>query len=110
LPEQLLNGFPRIVNLELSQKMFRNPHLPRLGFLTDDNLLDQYLSMPRKEREERFISTAQAAALTGLSVRTIQFWIETGSIQAIIIGRKYRVNVDSLRRYLTEQNDQVNNT
>lgn len=73
--------------------------------LTEEDLLEQYLSFPRKVREERFISTARAAELAGLSVRTIQFWIEIGFVQAITIGRKYRVDVDSLRRHLREQNE-----
>ncbi len=73
--------------------------------LTEDELLEQYLSSPRKLREERFISTALAAEIAGLSVRTIQFWIEIGFVQAIAVGRKYRVEVNSLRQHLREQNE-----
>jgi excisionase family DNA binding protein len=70
---------------------------------TDEELLELYLTLPRKKREERFISTAQTAELTGLSVRTIQFWIESGLVRAVSVGKKYRVDTDSLREYLSWQ-------
>lgn len=68
--------------------------------LVAEELLDLYLSLPKKQREERFTDTTQAAEITGLSVRTIQFWIESGAVQAISVGRKYRVDLNSLREYL----------
>lgn len=71
--------------------------------LTEEELLDLYLSLPPKRREERFVDTAHAAQLTGLSVRTIQFWVESGVIQAIVIGRKYRVDLNSLKKHLKNQ-------
>ena len=69
----------------------------------EDQLLDLYLSLPVRERDQRFVCTKCAAESTGLSVRTIQFWIECGYVQAIFIGRKYRVDLDSLREYLKQQ-------
>ena len=68
-----------------------------------EELLELYLSLPRKQREERFIDTARAAEVAGLSLRTIQFWIETGSVQAVMVGRKYRVDLNSMREYLRGQ-------
>ena len=70
---------------------------------SDSDLLELYLSLPSDKRDERFINTARAAQLTGLSVRTIQFWIETEVIQAIVIGNKYQVDLDSLRSHLKRQ-------
>jgi|GEM_PF-6191410 len=67
------------------------------------DLLELYLSLSGKQRELRFTDTARAAQVTGVSVRTIQFWIESGMIQAIVIGRKYQVDLDSLRAYLKRQ-------
>jgi excisionase family DNA binding protein len=69
----------------------------------EDNLLDLYLSLTCKERDARFVCTMRAAEISGLSVRTIQFWIECGYVQALFIGRKYRVDLDSLRQYLRAQ-------
>jgi excisionase family DNA binding protein len=70
---------------------------------TDAELLNLYLSSPPAHREKMFITTAQAAEITGVSMRTIQFWIESGDIRAIVIGRKYRILVQSLRGHLERQ-------
>lgn len=69
---------------------------------TDDNrdLLEMYLTLPHKQRELRFADTASAAKITGLTQRTIQLWIEFGAIRAIPIGRKYKIDLESLRAYL----------
>jgi excisionase family DNA binding protein len=71
--------------------------------LTDAELLSLYLSLPPASREKAFINTAQAAEITGLSMRTIQLWIESGAVRAIAIGRKYKVVLDSLRAHLESQ-------
>lgn len=71
--------------------------------MTDEELLELYLSLPKPEREARFVSTAHTAELAGLSVRTIQLWIESGALRAVPVGKKYRVDVFSLREYLTLQ-------
>ena len=65
-----------------------------------DDLLDVYLSLPHKQREQRFADTASAARITGLTQRTIQLWIEFGAIRAIPIGRKYKIDLESLKAYL----------
>lgn len=70
---------------------------------TDTELLNLYLSSPPAHREKMFISTAQAAEITGVSMRTIQLWIESGAVRAIVIGRRYRILVQSLRGYLERQ-------
>ena len=69
------------------------------------DLLNLYLSLPKKQREQRFMDTAHAAAITGLSIRTIQLWIERGVVQAVPVGKKYQVELSSLRDYLTRQVD-----
>ena len=71
--------------------------------LTSAELLSLYLSLPPASREKAFINTAQAAEITGLSMRTIQLWIESGAVRAIVIGRKYKVVLESLRAHLEEQ-------
>ena len=65
-----------------------------------DDLLDMYLNLPHKQREQRFADTASAARITGLTQRTIQLWIEFGAIRAIPIGRKYKIDHESLKAYL----------
>jgi excisionase family DNA binding protein len=71
--------------------------------LTDEDLLDLYLSLPGHQREQRFVCTRRAAEITGLSVRTIQFWIETGAIRAIVVGKNYRADLHSVREHLKRQ-------
>ena len=70
---------------------------------TDAELLSLYLSSPPDLREKTFITTAQAAEITGVSMRTIQLWIESGAVRAIVIGRKYRILVQSLRGHLERE-------
>jgi excisionase family DNA binding protein len=68
-----------------------------------EKLLELYLALPVRKRQEEFAGTAQVAEMTCLSQRTIQFWIETGAIQAISVGKKYQVYLSSLREYLKTQ-------
>ena len=75
----------------------------RLANLTDAELLSLYLSLPPLSREKIFVNTAQAAKITGVSMRTIQLWIECGTVRAIIVGRKYRILLESLRVHLESQ-------
>ena len=70
------------------------------NILPDEDLLSQYLSLPKLQREERFISTSRAADITGLSIRTIQFWAESGYVRSFNIGKKYRIERLSLVEHL----------
>ena len=76
--------------------------------LTDAELLHLYLSLPTASREKEFINTAQAAEITGLSIRTIQLWIESGAVRAIAIGRKYQIVLESLKAHLEVQISKCN--
>lgn len=76
-----------------------------LGNISDEQLLELYLSMSSKQRNEKFSNTAQAAELAGISQRTIQFWIEIGVIRAVPIGKKYQVDLSSLKEYLKSRID-----
>lgn len=67
---------------------------------TGEDLLNLFLSLPPKQRLHRFADTARAAEITGLTQRTIQMWIEFGSIRAVHVGRKYQIDLDSLKSYL----------
>lgn len=69
-------------------------------FFDNKDLLEIYLTLPHKQREQRFVDTSAAAVLTGLTQRTIQLWIEFGVIRAIPIGRKYKIDTESLIAYL----------
>jgi excisionase family DNA binding protein len=43
-----------------------------------------------------FPGTTRAAKLVGIPRRTIQFWVEIGKVEAISVGRKYKVHFESL--------------
>lgn len=75
----------------------------RMTNLTDAELLSLFLSLPPGPREKTFINTSHAAEITGVSMRTIQLWIESGAVRAIVIGRKYRIVLESLRAHLESQ-------
>ncbi|MGH8245977.1 MAG: helix-turn-helix domain-containing protein [Gammaproteobacteria bacterium] len=68
--------------------------------LNEEELLQFFLSLPGKQRNELFVNTAGAAGTTGLSQRTIQSWIEAGSIQAVRVGKKYQIYRQSLLDHL----------
>jgi len=63
-------------------------------------LLDIYLSLSVAEREGRFVGTTIAAERVGLSRRTIESWVDEGHIRAIRVGKKYQVDLESLRDYI----------
>lgn len=68
--------------------------------LTDSDLLKLYLAASAQERANLFADTGRAADLTGVSSRTIQFWVETGAVRAIAIGRRYEIYLPNLTWYL----------
>jgi excisionase family DNA binding protein len=70
-----------------------------------EELLEIYLSLSPESRERRFVSTARAAELSGLSQRTIQRWIEAGIVNAVPVGKKYQVDLVSLRECLSKHLD-----
>lgn len=61
-----------------------------------EDLLEQYLSLPEDQREQKFPTTERAAKLTGMSRRTIQYWVEIDEVEAIFVGKNCRVEFDSL--------------
>lgn len=69
-----------------------------------DELLPLYFEMPEEERRKLFADTARTAEIFGVSQRTIQFWIESGWIRAITIGKKYQVYLNSVKEYISRKN------
>jgi excisionase family DNA binding protein len=66
----------------------------------EGQLLELYLSLTPVQRAKRFADTAQVAELTGVTRRAIQQWVAAGSIRGILVGKKYRIDLDSLRVHL----------
>jgi excisionase family DNA binding protein len=67
-------------------------------------LLDIYLSLAPDERKRLFASTAVIASNFEVSQRTLQRWIEEGSILAIRVGGKYQVYLPAVERYIAKCN------
>jgi hypothetical protein len=67
---------------------------------TDEQLIDQYLAMPKKTRDHQFVGAGAAAEIANVSRRSIELWIGSRAIRAILVGRKYQVSLPSLISYL----------
>ena len=73
----------------------------RVGdFVETEYLLSDFLNCSFSARRDRFLDTRSAARLTGLSRRTIQWWIECGLVAAVMGGRKYQIDRESLVAHL----------
>lgn len=77
-----------------------SPALLSRGESPEADLLAYYLSLLPAKRNELFLDTASAAERVGVSQRTIQAWIDAGFINAVPVGRKFRVFVESLLNYV----------
>ena len=86
--------------IQHSRKVVMGPAFASSGHSPEVDLLAYYLSLLPSKRNELFLDTASAAERVGVSQRTIQSWIDAGFIQAVPIGRKFRVYVESLLRHV----------
>ncbi|MGD0307873.1 MAG: hypothetical protein ABSC02_01180 [Acidobacteriota bacterium] len=68
-----------------------------------DELLDEWFSLPPHERNRRFIDTAGAAGIAGVTRRTIEAWIDVGEIRALCIGRKLHVDLETLHEHIRSE-------
>ena len=76
----------------------------------DENLLDEYLAMPKKERDMQFVDTASAAEIANVSQRTIELWIAGGTVRAVLVARRYQVSLPSLIAYLKSRSRKADRT
>ncbi len=66
----------------------------------DDVLVQRWFSLSEKERGEHFIESNTASRLAAVSQRTIRAWIEYGHIRAIRIGKKYQIELESIKQFI----------
>jgi excisionase family DNA binding protein len=79
----------------------RDRHLNNPGVGTaEKERLTHYFALSSSERSRLYAPTASTAQQFGISRRTLQAWIEAGFVQALRIGRNYRVYVPSVEVYL----------
>ena len=63
------------------------------------------LKSPRQKSPEDFISTQKAADLLGISLRSVQYWVENGKLNAWkTAGGHRRIAVESVHKLMQEQN------
>lgn len=79
--------------------------IPRSGFLStardsEREMAEIWLSMSREERREKFAGTARAAEIAGVSQRTVQFWIDSGYLVSLRIGKNYQIYLPLLVEHL----------
>lgn len=98
------------MNLQrLGSQDFSNQHLPSppatahtLAESGPGNLLALYCKLSDDQRKRRFADTACVAEKYGVSQRTVQHWVNHGLIEAVLVGRKYKVDLQSVEKYLQQ--------
>ncbi len=66
-------------------------------FPNHDQLIELFLTANREDRRISFVGTGEAAERLGLSPRTVRFWVDSGLLEAIHIGKKLWIYLPSLR-------------
>lgn len=66
----------------------------------DQDLLEFYLSLTCEKRSALFAGTARVARMMGVAQRTVQFWVQMGEIEAVVIGGRYKISLEFLRSRL----------
>jgi excisionase family DNA binding protein len=74
--------------------------LPANAAQSGPDLVNYYINLEDALRDREFVDTATAARRVGVSQRTIEAWIDAGLIRAIFIGKKYKVQLESLYVYV----------
>ena len=70
------------------------------------DLFHLFWQLAETKRRDRFANTETVATRYSISQRTIQRWIKEGRIAALPVGRKYQVDLDSLKAHLLTLTDQ----
>ena len=81
--------------------------IPRFVRGNAQDLVKLYMNSNIRERKRVFVKTSCIAKQVGLSIRTIQAWIEADEIEAVRIGRNYYVYRPSLDHYLLTRNEDI---
>lgn len=67
----------------------------------EGDLLDLWFSLSAKEKTGEFIDTYTAAQIASVSQRTILSWIDCGRIRALRVGKKYYIQTNSLKKFIS---------
>lgn len=98
------------MNLQrLGSQEFSKPYLPSppaaahaLAESDPEKLLALYCKLSDDQRKRRFAGTACVAEKYDVSQRTVQHWISNGLIKAVLVGGKYKVDLQSVETYIQQ--------
>ncbi|NOT62915.1 MAG: helix-turn-helix domain-containing protein [Acidobacteria bacterium] len=65
-----------------------------------EELIHYYLRLPVPERHQQFANTSRAAAIAGCSQRTVQRWVEEGSVRAVYVVGRQMILIASLHEFI----------
>lgn len=77
-------------------------HLPLSTDSDQEKLVDLYCHVPDDQRQRRLVDTACAAAKYGVAQRTVQHWVSNGLIAAVLVGKKYKVDLQSVELFIRQ--------
>jgi excisionase family DNA binding protein len=77
---------------------------PQNGLLiSHEELFERYLDLRGKARAAEFVSVTDAAEIAGCSRNTVLKWINEGKVQAVKVGRRFKVWQPNLKCRLREE-------
>ena len=79
---------------------------PRTTATRTLTLVEHYLRLDPIERRRAFLSTRDAARELGVAQRTLQTWIVEGKLEAVRVGGRYLIEVDSLTSFVRNAMDE----
>jgi hypothetical protein len=90
--DELTMSLQRLGFQEFS-KQYPSPTAHTSAESEPENLLALYCQPSDDQRKRRFADTACAAEKYSVSQRTVQHWVSTGLIEAVLAGGKYKVDL-----------------
>jgi hypothetical protein len=67
-------------------------------------LIDYYFELSDSQRKKYFLDTYDLAKKYGIAQRTVQEWINLGRIEAVLVGKKYKVYLPSFESHIRQAN------
>jgi len=71
--------------------------------ISHEELVERYLNLRGKARAAEFISVTDAAEIAGCSRNTLLKWINEGKVEAVRVGRRFKVWQPDLKYQLREE-------
>jgi excisionase family DNA binding protein len=69
--------------------------------ITHEELVERFMTLRGKERAAEFISVTDAAEVADCNRATVVKWINEGKVEAIRVGKRFKVWKPALRHHLS---------